>query len=383
MIIGIDASNLRRGGGRTHLIEFLSVADPEKHHFKKIVVWGSEETLNLLDDKEWLLKRFPFSSNSILAYRIYWQSFLLSKKLKEEACDILFVPGGTYLGTFTPFVTMSRNMLPFENRELMRYGFSWLTLKLIILRFVQKKTFKNANGIIFLTNYAKNVIQQVVGTVNSKITVIPHGINSRFKNHPKEEKSIFSYSNKSPFRVLYVSIIDEYKHQWKVVEAISDLRFKTGWPIILFLVGPSYKPALKKLEKSIEKFDKERKWVFYHGSLPYKQLDEYYKAADLGVFASSCENMPNILLEKMAAGLPVACSNRGPMKEILGNNGFYFDPENASDITRILFDLLQNESFRSSSSNLNVSIVEAFTWEICAKKTLDFIKNISENKIIN
>jgi glycosyltransferase involved in cell wall biosynthesis len=42
--------------------------------------------------------------------------------------------------------------------------------------------------------------------------------------------------------------------------------------------------------------------------------------------------MPNILLEAMAAGLPIACSNRGPMPEVLGTAGLYFNPENPAEI---------------------------------------------------
>ena len=61
---------------------------------------------------------------------------------------------------------------------------------------------------------------------------------------------------------------------------------------------------------------------YLHDDLHQKYLD-----ADLGLFASSCENMPNILLETMGAGLPIACSNRQPMPEILKNGGEYFDPE--------------------------------------------------------
>ena len=55
-ILGVDASNLRQGGGRTHLIELLKHANPTKHGFSKIIVWGSMATLNLLSENEWLIK---------------------------------------------------------------------------------------------------------------------------------------------------------------------------------------------------------------------------------------------------------------------------------------------------------------------------------------
>ena len=48
--IGIDASNLLQGGGRTHLIELLRVIEPKRYGFDKIIVWGADDTLSFLDD---------------------------------------------------------------------------------------------------------------------------------------------------------------------------------------------------------------------------------------------------------------------------------------------------------------------------------------------
>ncbi len=50
-VIGIDATNLRQGGGRTHLIELVLAADPPAHGVQKVIVWGGRETLTALDDR--------------------------------------------------------------------------------------------------------------------------------------------------------------------------------------------------------------------------------------------------------------------------------------------------------------------------------------------
>ena len=55
-----------------------------------------------------------------------------------------------------------------------------------------------------------------------------------------------SLPDDNPYRVLYVSIIDQYKHQWNLIDAIGSLR-KMGLPIVLDLVGPSYIPALNRM----------------------------------------------------------------------------------------------------------------------------------------
>lgn len=48
MIVGIDATNLRRGGGITHLVELLSACEPANHGFAKVIVWGGTLTLDKL-----------------------------------------------------------------------------------------------------------------------------------------------------------------------------------------------------------------------------------------------------------------------------------------------------------------------------------------------
>ena len=54
------------------------------------------------------------------------------------------------------------------------------------------------------------------------------------------------------------------------------------------------------------------------GVIPSNELHLRYAEAYLGLFALSCEKMPNILLKTMASSLPIASSNKGPMPEVLG-----------------------------------------------------------------
>ena len=50
--VGIDASNIRQGGGRTHLIELLAAADPLRDGFSEVCVWGAQDTLDKLPDRQ-------------------------------------------------------------------------------------------------------------------------------------------------------------------------------------------------------------------------------------------------------------------------------------------------------------------------------------------
>ena len=99
-VVGIDATNLRGGGGITHLLELLRILQTEVHGFKRIVIWGSSATLRMLEDKPWLVKRNPSELDKGLIHRSLWQLLHLSQSAREAGCDVLFVPGGVP-GTFT------------------------------------------------------------------------------------------------------------------------------------------------------------------------------------------------------------------------------------------------------------------------------------------
>ena len=372
LTIGIDATNLRGGGGVTHLLELLRVEQPLKHGIERIVIWGSKSTLNMCCNRSWLDKKTPSMLDKGLLKRTFWQRFRLAQAARDEGCDLLFVPGGSYAGDFYPVVTMSQNLLPFETNELRRYGWTLFTLKLLLLRFIQSASFKKADGVIFLTQYARNVVLGFIGKLQGKTRIIPHGLNPRFYKEPKLQRPIADYDDAQPYRILYVSIIDQYKHQWHVVDAVAALR-KLGMSIVLDLVGPAYPPALRRLNAAIDRVDADQSWGYYHGSIPFNELHYRYAEADLGVFASSCENMPNILLETMASGLPIACSNKGPMPEVLGEAGVYFSPEQPESIAHAMRELIETPLLRTELARASYECAQQYSWQRCADETFGFL----------
>jgi glycosyltransferase involved in cell wall biosynthesis len=370
--LGIDASNLRSGGGVTHLIELLESAKPQEAGFDRVIIWAGQQTLNQLPSRDWLSKISPAAVNKGFLRRTWWQRFCLSQSAREFNCDALLVPGGSFAGDFRPIVTMSQNLLPFVWCELMRYRFSAKIVKFLMLRFTQSRTFKSADGIIFLTEYARLAVSNVTGMLSGNTTVIPHGLASRFYREVDLERIKREYTAQEPCRLLYVSIVDLYKHQWHLIEAVHILRGQ-GLYLELVMIGPTFLPALDRLNKALLQFDPEGNWAHYRGSVDYDALHIEYANADIGIFASSCENLPIILLETMAAGLPIACSNRGPMPEVLGSGGVYFDPENPNDIAVSIEQLVGSPELREEKVKVSQKLCKEYSWSRCAKETFSFI----------
>lgn len=271
---------------------------------------------------------------------------------------------------------MCQNMLPFEPVERQRFGWSAMGAKLRALEHSQRRSFQKAHGVIFLTQYAQKVVQQCIGPFHAQQAIIPHGIADEFRLAPRPVHPLRFYSLERPFRIIYVSSVTVYKHQWHVAEAVAHLR-QAGFPVVLDFVGPSYGPALRRLEEVLHRVDANREFIRYVGPVDYQQLPAWYHRADAFVYASSCENLPIILLEAMAAGLPIACSNRGPMPEILGPAGVYFGPENVGDIETAIKRLLMSQELREECARMAFGKSNDISWERCAGETLEFIASVA------
>ena len=83
--------------------------------------------------------------------------------------------------------------------------------------------------------------------------------------------------------------------------------------------------------------------------------------------------MPNTLIEGMAAGMPIASSNRGPMPEVLGDAGVYFEPESVNSIVQALEGLLLSNVKRAELARKAVMKSQNFNWQTCALETWTFI----------
>jgi glycosyltransferase involved in cell wall biosynthesis len=378
--IGIDAANIRIGGGITHLLELFNAIDAigvEPLRIEQVCIWGGESTLHALPNFPWLSKINPAPLNGSLWRRISWQIFSLSKVVKSAACDVLFVPGGSYIGSFHPVVTMSQNLFPFEWSAIKPNGMSLRSLKFVLLRWAQSYSFRHSEGVIFLTQYAQAAVLKVTGPLKAMRTVIAHGMNPRFAYQAKTQLAIDQYDANHPYRLLYVSIIDTHKHQDQVILAIEQLRRK-GHPVSLTLVGPKEAKAFEQMQRTIQALTPPTNWLQYLGAIPYQTLEQEYQKADLGIFASSCETFGMIVLEKMSVGLPLACSQLSSMHEILRDGGVYFDPHSPDSIAKAIEEYLLSPSLREQKRNIAHSLAKTYSWQTCAEQTITFLHQVAQ-----
>ncbi len=369
----IDGSNLRSGGGVTHIIEVLNSIDDKKQPFDEVVLFSNTKTLSKIKERSWLKKETHPLINKSLLHIAMWKKRKFKSFLKQEnntKNTLLFSPTGTYAGFFKPYVGMSRNMLIFDSIESNRYGFSWMKFKFWLLRKEQIKSFENSKKVIFISNYAKETIQKFLKKNISNDPIIHHGVNKKFVKKPKLQKPISDFKS-SHYKLLYISPITVYKHHVPLIRTVKKL-YKEGYPIQLDLVGGSYPKSLKAFNSEYNSDDVYKEIVKYHGKVSYDTIENFYKTSNAFIFASTCENMPNILIEAMSAGLPVLCSSFNPMREFLGNNHpFYFDPTDEKETYDQLKIFLESNELRYSSAQVSFAKTQKYNWEKCAEETFE------------
>ena len=379
MNLAIDATTMIEGGGLKYLNKLLENFSPKHSKFKKIVVFVDSEfkpDFKVCEQQiklNFLPKKAFFGVNLI-----FWKIFVMRKKIYQDNCKILFALSTYNFSFFYPFVSIIHNQLPFQNNEIKRYGISFKTIKFLILKFLFSFFITKSSGLIFLSNYSKEEIAKKLKFKHVPNIVIPHGLDDQ------DNRIYFNSSNKKifneerPFRIIYLSNFEPYKNHDAVAKAVDILR-KEGLPIEVNFVGRLFNYG-KKIKRSFEILDPPNNFLIIHGWKKKSEVEMIIKESDLMIFASSCESFGQIVLESMRWGIPIICSENGPMKEILGKvKTEYFDPMNTIDISKKIQYMFENNIEREKLSDDVYKRSLDFNWNNSIKETLSFIANVEIN----
>ncbi|PJZ45503.1 glycosyltransferase [Leptospira brenneri] len=367
MIIGIDASRNKSGGAITHIIGILNSFDVDKHKIEKIHIWSYQKLLDQIPDAPWLKKHSPRFLSFNLIFQLFWQRFLLHREAKKVGCDIMFDSDAGSISKFKPFITMSQDLLNFEKDSLKYYKFGIARIRLFFLYYIQIASFRNSVGTIFLTNYSSKVIQNHTGDLKN-YRIIPHGIDDAFGKIHKLKENL----SDSEIKILYISPIQEYKNHINVIKAVNVLRSNYPKVSITFAgkIDGDFGRSVMEFSRSI---DSSLAFINFVGNIRHDELPTFTKEFDIIVFASSVENMPITLIESMRLGMPIACSDRGPMPEVLKDAGIYFDPDRPDSIEAAIRLLIDNNHLRTSLAKKAREYSLEYTWERCSFETFSFL----------
>ena len=296
--------------------------------------------------------------------RLIWEKFILPDELKKHQIDVLFCPGGI-VNTTPPqgckAVTMFRNMLPFDSRSLFSQSTFFERLINVLRKRAMLKSMTRADLVIFISNFARKVIESQA-KIRRGVT-IPHGISKQFLvAEQKLDRPKLPFDG--PY-LLYVSRFEFYKRHLEVVKAFEMLPVSMRSRYKLLLVGGTELAAGERVKSYIQERGLSSE-IILMGEYPYAALPALYKNAEVFIFASACENCPNILLEAMGSGTPIVCSNYEPMPEFGGQAVTYMNPDSPEDISRQIQIVLSETEGRQLDLMAQAA---KFNWEWTASET--------------
>lgn len=200
---------------------------------------------------------------------------------------------------------------------------------------------------------------------DQKMSVIPNGVDVElYANAPPADLSGFGISENHK-TALFVGRLDPQKNPSLVLEAMEYLKDRHP-ELHLLLVGDG--PLRKHLESWVcEHHLTER----IHFAGRREDVPELMKASDLFVLSSRWEGMPNVVLEAMAAGLPVVATRVEGTGELIQQNetGLLVSGPGSESISEAVHKLLSApEEAREMGLRAQKHVLQDLTWDIVVEK---------------
>ncbi len=167
--------------------------------------------------------------------------------------------------------------------------------------------------------------------------------------------------------LLYVGERHGYKNFARFLHAYANSAILSENFIVVCFGGGPFQRDEQDLIRNLKLNDGQVKQVAGNDQL----LSAYYQQAELFVFPSLYEGFGIPLLEAMSNNCPVACSNTSSIPEVAGTAACFFDPESPESIRVALENTIQSGDTLSELRTKGEKRVESFSWNKCAKDTLD------------
>jgi glycosyltransferase involved in cell wall biosynthesis len=393
MTIAVDARSLegqKTGVGR-YLINLLKYWKGEKDIRFILYFQNSIPKDKILKSKNFIKKIIENPIN--LKSNAFWQHFTLPANLKKGRSNFFFSPS-YLLPFFCPIKSaVTIHDVSYEARP------EWFSLSnRILLKKMSFRAARKAEIIFTPSNFSKKEIIKYYKINPEKIKVTPLGTGESFKKNSAKflsqnnstnvqnnykfidsediKKIKEKYGIKDKF-IFYVGSIFNRRHLAEIIKAFEKLNL----PDYQFLIiGKNYTYPFINLEKQIQKTNNflKRGAIIRKDYLPDKDLILIYNSASLFIWLSDYEGFGLPILESMACAAPVVTNKAGSIPEAAGNAAIFVEnPNDFEEISQAIYKVLADENLRKDLIEKGFQQVKKFSWQKCAKETLDCITALS------
>lgn len=239
----------------------------------------------------------------------------------------------------------------------------------------------NSHHVITVSNSTKNDLLSHFNVDESKISVIPLGIDlSFFYRRNLKEEVLNKYNIKGNY-ILYIGTDNIRKNLKNLL--LSFFEIFTKIPHNLVLVGPINKQYIIKIVEDNFNKDIKRKKIFDRlilaGFVDQKDLPYIYSSASLFILPSLYEGFGFPPLEAMACEVPVIVSNNSSLKEVVQDAGLYIDnPLDPKEISEKILSLLYDESLQKDLIKKGLIQSKKYRWDKTVECTINVYKKLNE-----
>jgi len=224
---------------------------------------------------------------------------------------------------------------------------------------------KRADTIITVSNYSKNEIEKYYPLSKGKIDVIYLGFDEGFK-------ALDNIKKKN--QILYVGSINKRKNLIGVIKAFELLNQKDFTFLIVGNFSTNF--SMNENDKMILEKAKTNTNIEFKSGISDEQLVRLYNESKLFVFPSFYEGFGLPVLEAMACGTPVVCSDSSSLPEVGSDAVVYCAPHNIEDIKEKIEMVLGDEVLQQKMIQKGLERAKEFSWEKSSDEHVKVFKEI-------
>jgi glycosyltransferase involved in cell wall biosynthesis len=231
---------------------------------------------------------------------------------------------------------------------------------------------RRAHRIIAPSRATREDLIRLLGISDAKIEVVPEGIGVSAVE-PADEHELRARHNIGDRRVvLTVSAKRPHKNLARLLEALALIPAERRPVLVLPGYPTPYDAELRRLSTDLGVEPDTR----FLGWIPPDELEGLYRLAACFVFPSLYEGFGLPVLEAMARGLPVACSDRGSLAEVAADAALVFNPEESEGIAKAIETLLLDPARAAALRAAGLERARLFSWDAAAKATLNVYERV-------
>ena len=282
---------------------------------------------------------------------------------KEVArCDLLHS-----MGNISPLLAPTKRLVTIHDLIQFHESRDLTYLQDLSWRFLVKQAVRGA-WIITVSENSRQDLIRCVGASPQKINVIPGACDEAFLRYDgSRDEQVRAQYNLPRRYLLFVGRMFHYKNVPVLLETFS--KIQDSFPDLhLVLVG---RPALGSAEigVAIQRLGIGGK-VLRLGFVAPEDLPAIYHQATVFVFPSLYEGFGLPVLEAMAAGVPVVCSNTSSIPEVAGEAALLANPHDPTSFAKAIRKLLTDQELYNLFSVRGKKRVARFSWVRAARDTL-------------